>query len=148
MKQHSTSPTKSTFFYPSCYKCRSAVTRSARKDKAWVFHSHSIRRPLTPSDPPLVIRYKCLMQRLCLLFDVCIVSGLCVVWALLMLWFRKRIKMAIAITKEAARAVNAMKVFIDKVKHINWLIIAESHDAPRKQIESKYMFFRRFTCRC
>lgn len=31
-------------------------------------------------------------------------------WALLMLWFRKRIKMAIAITKEAARAVNDMKV--------------------------------------
>lgn len=27
-----------------------------------------------------------------------------------MLWFRKRIQMAIAITKEAARAVNDMKV--------------------------------------
>lgn len=35
---------------------------------------------------------------------------MCFVWTLLMVWFRKRIKMAIAITKEAARAVNDMKV--------------------------------------
>ncbi|CAM9190959.1 unnamed protein product, partial [Ectocarpus sp. 12 AP-2014] len=39
-------------------------------------------------------------------------AGMCVVWALLMLWFRKRIKMAIAITKEASRAVNDMKLLI------------------------------------
>lgn len=39
-----------------------------------------------------------------------LVSVMCVLWLLLMLWFRKRIKLAIAITKEAARAVNDMKV--------------------------------------
>ncbi|CAM9299589.1 unnamed protein product, partial [Laminaria digitata] len=37
---------------------------------------------------------------------------MCFLWLLLMMWFRKRIKMAIAITKEAARAVNDMKVLI------------------------------------
>eukprot|EP00903_Cladosiphon_okamuranus_P019573 g18001.t1 len=41
-----------------------------------------------------------------------IMFALCAVWSLLMLWFRKRIKMAIAITKEAARAVNDMKLLI------------------------------------
>ncbi|CAN0450009.1 unnamed protein product, partial [Hapterophycus canaliculatus] len=45
-------------------------------------------------------------------FAACFGTGLCVVWSLLMLWFRKRIQMAIAITKEAARAVNDMKVLI------------------------------------
>lgn len=45
-------------------------------------------------------------------FLVLSAEGLCFLWLLLMMWFRKRIKMAIAITKEAARAVNDMKVRI------------------------------------
>lgn len=44
--------------------------------------------------------------------------GLCVCWLLLMLWFRKRIRLAIAVTKEAARAVNDMKVSQIKQAHV------------------------------
>lgn len=51
--------------------------------------------------------------------------GLCVCWLLLMLWFRKRIRLAIAVTKEAARAVNDMKVSQTKQAHVGKSLTTE-----------------------
>ncbi|CAM9104071.1 unnamed protein product, partial [Phaeothamnion confervicola] len=41
-----------------------------------------------------------------------VMYGLCGLWTLLALWLRKRINLAVGITKEAARAVSAMKLLI------------------------------------
>lgn len=93
---------------------------------------HAFHLPLAPNaERPIIMTGARSRVRLCLFVYVCFTTvllypvdavefpkspclvtllAMCVLWTLLMCWFRKRIRMAIAVTKEAARAVNDMKV--------------------------------------